>query len=159
MSRDVTACPGDTSLASVASTLAQRNVHAVFVLDDAGRPSGVVSDFDLLAGEWLATDAESLQTMREMTAAVLMTAPVETIASTAPAGEAAARMRELRISRLLVTDESGSAVGVISVSQLVAPVRQALRTAAQRSRRDELRDRDVPSRCLARGHRSRDDGA
>ena len=121
MSREVVSCPGAASLASIASILAERKVHAVFVLDEAGRPAGVVSDFDLLAGEWLGTDAQSLQTMRGMTAADLMTAPIETIPATAPASEAAARMRDLRISRLLVTDESGSAAGVISISDLVAP--------------------------------------
>ena len=121
MSREIISCPAGASLGSIASTLAQRRVHAVFVLDDAGQPVGVISDFDLLAGEWLGTDAENLQTMQRMTAAELMTAPVETISATTATSEAAARMRRLRVSRLLVTDESGSAVGVISISDLVAP--------------------------------------
>jgi CBS domain-containing protein len=121
MTRELVSCPSDASLASIASTLARRNVHAVFVLDNEGRPAGVVSDFDLLAGEWLGTDAESLQMMRRMTAAELMTTPVETVPASASAAAAAARARELHIGRLLVTDESGSAVGVISVSDLVAP--------------------------------------
>ena len=121
MTRDVVSCPGDSSLASVASTLAERNVHAVFVLDEEGRPTGVLSDFDLLAAEWLGTDPESLRTMQQVTAAELMTAPVETISGGASAAEAAMRMRELRIGRLLVADESGAVVGVISVSDLVAP--------------------------------------
>jgi CBS domain-containing protein len=121
MSREIVSCPGGASLASIALTLAERKVHAVFVLDDDSRPAGVVSDFDLLAGEWLGTDAESLQTMQRMTAAELMTSPIETIPVTATATEAAARMRDLRISRLLVTDESDSAAGVISISDLVAP--------------------------------------
>jgi len=77
MTRDLVSCPANTSLASVASTLAHRKVHAVFVLDQEGRPTGVVSDFDLLAGEWLGTDPESLRAMQQVTAAELMTAPVE----------------------------------------------------------------------------------
>jgi len=122
MTRDLVSCPANTSLASVASTLAHRKVHAVFVLDQEGRPTGVVSDFDLLAGEWLGTDPESLRAMQQVTAAELMTAPVEAIPERASAAEAALRMRELRIGRLLVTNESGVAVGVISVSDLVAPL-------------------------------------
>jgi CBS-domain-containing membrane protein len=122
MSREIISCPAGASLASIASTIAKRKVHAVFVLDDAGRPAGVVSDFDLLAGEWLGTDAERFQAMQRMTAAELMVAPVETISETATATEAAARLRELRISRLLVVDELGSAAGVISISDLVAPL-------------------------------------
>ena len=112
----------DADLGSVAATLARQGIHAVCVLDDEGNPTGVVTDFDLLAGEWLADDAEGLQTMRAITAAELMTSPVETIGADAPAAEAAAHMRQLRLSRLLVTDERGSAVGVISVSDLVAPL-------------------------------------
>jgi CBS domain-containing protein len=122
MSSEIITCSRDADLGAVAATLARHGVHAVFVLDDEGAPSGVVTDFDLLAGEWLANDSESLQTMRAITAAELMNSPVEAIGTNVPAAEAAARMRQLHVSRLLVTDERGSAVGVISVSDLVAPL-------------------------------------
>jgi CBS domain-containing protein len=122
MSSEIITCSRDADLATVAATLARRGVHAVFVLGDRGDPAGVVSDFDLLAGEWLGDDSEGLRAMRTITAGELMTSPVEAIRSDAPAEEAAARMRELHLSRLLVSDEHGSAVGVISVSDLVAPL-------------------------------------
>ncbi|HEY3947341.1 MAG TPA: CBS domain-containing protein [Solirubrobacteraceae bacterium] len=122
MTNEVITCPGSATLGSVATTLVRRNVHAVFVLDDAGQPSGVVTDFDLLAGEWMGTDTESLQSMQNMTARELATSPVETINADAPAVEAAARLRELHLGRLLVTDERGSPLGVISVSDLVDPL-------------------------------------
>ena len=122
MSNNVISCRGDADLASVAATLAQRRVHAVFVLDDGGRPVGVLSDFDLLAGEWLGGDAEGLRAMQGVTAGELMSSPVETIGAGESASAAAARMRELHLSRLLVTDGDGAAVGVISVSDLVAPL-------------------------------------
>jgi CBS domain-containing protein len=70
----------------------------------------------------MADDAGSLRTMQKMTASELMTSPVESIRVDSPASEAALRMRELRVSRLLVTDEHGSAAGVISVSDLVVPL-------------------------------------
>jgi CBS domain-containing protein len=129
MSDQLITCPDDANLGTVAATLARRGIHAVFVLDGAGRPVGVVTDFDLLAGEWLADDEESFETMRTITAAELMSSPVESISAQRPAAEAAARMRELHLSRLLVTDRDGVAVGVISVSDLVAPLG---RTAAAR---------------------------
>jgi CBS-domain-containing membrane protein len=102
--------------------MAQRRVHAVFVLSEARRPEGVVSDFDMLAGEWLGDDKEGLSTMKSMTAGDLMTSPIETIAADATLVAAAAHMRELHLSRLLATDEQGAAVGVISISDLVAPL-------------------------------------
>jgi CBS domain-containing protein len=122
MTRDIIACARGADLASVAQILAERRIHAVFVLDDTGKPSGVLSDFDLLAGEWMADDAESLRTMKAMTAGELETSPVEAIGEGEPAAVAAARMRELHLSRLLVTGDDGSAVGVISVSDLVRPL-------------------------------------
>jgi CBS domain-containing protein len=126
MSRDIITCGHDVNLASVARILARRRVHAVFVVDDAGQATGVVSDFDLLAGEWMAGDAEGLSTMKSMTAGELQTSPVETIGEGEPAVVAAARMRELHLGRLLVLDEAGSPTGVISVSDLVGPLGRAL---------------------------------
>lgn len=122
MTNEVITCPGSATLGSMATTLVRRNVRAVFVLDEAGQPSGIVTDFDLLAGEWMGTDTKSLQTMQNMTARELATSPVETINADASAVEAAARLRKLHLGRLLVTDERGSPVGVISTSDLVDPL-------------------------------------
>lgn len=122
MSAGVIGVPSDADLATVAAMLVHRRVHAVFVLKDDGSPAGVLSDFDLLAGEWLGGDPEGLDAMRRVTAGELMSSPVQTIGADAPAAAAAARMRELHLSRLLVTGPDGSAIGVISVSDLVAPL-------------------------------------
>lgn len=122
MTSGVITCAPDTDLGSVAATLSRAGVHAIFVREKYSAPSGVVTDFDLLAGEWLADDAAGLTVMRAMTAGEMMTSPIETISSRATASEAAARLRELHLSRLLVTNDWGSAVGVISVSDLVAPL-------------------------------------
>lgn len=121
MSDEIITCAADMQLASVAAILARRRVHAVFVIDGAGQLTGVVSDFDLLGGEWMADDEDSLRTMQRMTAGELMTAPIETISVDNSAAEAAERMRALRVSRLLVTSAQGTPVGVISVSDLIAP--------------------------------------
>lgn len=121
MTNEVITCSRDADLATVAAILARRGVHAVFVVD-GGDPSGVLTDFDLLAGEWLADDAEGLRVMRTITVGELMTSPVEAISADALAVDAAARMRQLHLSRLLVIDGTGFAVGVISVSDLVAPL-------------------------------------
>ncbi len=122
MTRDLATCPRDADLASIATIMACRRVHAVFVLGDTGRPEGVVSDFDMLAGEWLGYDLEGLRTMKTITAGALMTSPLETIDMDASAKTAAARMRDGHLSRLLVVDDQADAVGVISVSDLVAPL-------------------------------------
>ena len=115
----VITCRDDARLGQVAVMLTQHHVHALIVEDRDSRPIGIISDFDLLAGEWLATDPESFHAMRMMTAGELMSTPVNTIDADTPFREAARHMREQEIHRLLVTDR-GSPVGVISISDFVA---------------------------------------
>ena len=118
MSSPVVSCRSDASLGEVAALLAERRIHGVVVLDESGRMAGVVADTDLLAGEWLASDAESLETMRSMTAGEMMTIPPVTIDADAPITDAAIRLRDERLSRLVVTQDE-LAVGVLATSDLV----------------------------------------
>lgn len=111
-------CRPDASLGQVARMLAERRVHSLFVVDRNNKPIGVITDYDLLAGEWLSGDAESLIAMRGMTAGELMSSPVETINADDRASDAARRMREDGIRRLLVCDK-GKPVGVISISNFL----------------------------------------
>jgi len=115
----VITCRADATLGQVAVMLTQHHVHALVVADRDGRPLGIISDFDLLAGEWLSADPESLEAMRTMTAGELMSTPVDTVEADTPFSEAARRMREEEVHRLLVL-EAGNPVGVISISDFVA---------------------------------------
>jgi len=101
--------------------LTQHHVHGLIVADRDKRLLGVITDFDLMAGEWLSKDPQSLEVMRKMTAGELMSSPVDTIDADAPAKEAAKIMREKVIRRVVVT-ENGKPVGVISVSDIIASV-------------------------------------
>lgn len=115
-------CPPGTRLGEAAGMLVRHHVHAIIVADPTGLQQGVVSDTDLLAGEWLSNDAASLEAMRNLTARDIMSTPVLTIDAEAPAREAAARMRAERVHRLVVT-EMERGIGVISVSDLVASLK------------------------------------
>lgn len=115
----VLSCQPNISLGQVAVLLAQHHVHALIVSDRDGRPLGIISDYDLLAGEWLSVDSESLATMRKLTAADLMSYPVDTIVSNTVVKEAAHTLMEKDVNRLLVTEE-GKPVGVISISDFVS---------------------------------------
>lgn len=114
----VITCSASMPLGQVARMLDENHIHALFVTDGGGELVGVITDFDLLAGEWLSADPESLAVMRAMTAGELMSAPITTIDADAPASEAARRMRAEAIRRLLVLD-NGKPVGVISVTNLL----------------------------------------
>jgi CBS domain-containing protein len=101
--------------------LTQHHVHALIVVDRDGRPIGVISDYDVLAGEWLSRDPQSLATMRNITAGELMSSPIDTIDAGMPLGMAAHKLIEKDINRLLVT-EKDVPVGVISISDFVASI-------------------------------------
>lgn len=112
-------CPPHATLGEVAVLLNRHHVHALIVADREGHTLGVLSDFDLLAGEWLSSDTESLTVMRKLTAADLMSSPVLTVESNVPLFEAVQMLIQKDISRLIVT-EAGKPVGIISVSDFVA---------------------------------------
>jgi len=114
-------CLPDASLGQIAALLTKRHVHALVVAEQNEDPLGIISDFDLMAGEWLSVDEESLNTMRGMTAGDLMTSPIEIIDAGASVEEAAKRMIEKQIHRMLVT-EMGKPVGIISISDFVAGI-------------------------------------
>lgn len=121
MHKGLITCPPTTSLGQVATLLTEHHVHALLIAEQADKPIGIISDFDLLVGEWLSVDEESLNTMRNMTARDLMTIPIETVDAGTPVDEAANRMAEKSIHRMLVT-EAGKPVGIISISNFVASI-------------------------------------
>jgi len=114
-------CRPDATLGQVAVLLSQHHVHALIVTDRDGRPIGIISDYDLLAGEWLSADSRSLSTMRNLTAGDLMSAPIDTVEASLPLGVAAHLLIEKDINRLLVT-EKGVPAGVISTSDFVSSI-------------------------------------
>lgn len=134
MHKGLITCPPETSLGQVAALLTEHHVHALIVAEQDDHPLGLISDFDLLAGEWLSVDQESLDTMRRMTARDLMTFPIEAIDADTPIEAAANKIVEKQIHRMLVT-ENGNPVGVISISNFVASI-----AARENAKRESVRD-------------------
>ncbi len=116
-------CRPNATIGQVAVLLNQHHVHALIVKDRDARPLGIISDIDLLAGEWLSVDGSTLATMRKMTAADLMSKPVDSVEANLSLADAARELMEKDIGRLLVT-EKGKPVGFISLSDFVASVAQ-----------------------------------
>jgi CBS domain-containing protein len=134
MHKGLMTCTPDTSLGRVAAMLDENHIHALLVAEQPETPLGIISDFDLLAGEWLSVDEKSLETMRSLTARDLMTSPIETVEIDTPVEETVKRMDEKDIHRLLVT-ENGRPVGIISLSDFVAGI-----AAQEASRRETVGD-------------------
>ncbi|MCC6189681.1 MAG: CBS domain-containing protein [Anaerolineales bacterium] len=143
MRSNLISCPPSTTLGEAASMLARHRVHALIVADATGLPLGMLSDLDLLGGDWISNSAR-LSAVRAMTAGQVMQSPVAAIDASAPASEAAARLRAEGIHRLVVTDMDRP-VGVISVADLVrglAPRHGERRTVADAMARGYLTCRD-----------------
>lgn len=123
-------CPPAASLGEVAALLNKHQIHAILVAEEENEPLGIISDFDLLAGEWLSVDEESLDAMRQLTARDLMTSPIETVDLNISIYEAAQRMADKSVHRMIVTEHDRS-VGIVSISDFVAgiaeqePIRRA----------------------------------
>jgi len=134
MHRGLITCRQNAALGQVAVLLTQHHVHALVVVDRDNRPLGIMSDYDLLAGEWLSADADSLVTMRKLTASDLMSYPITSIESDIPLNEAAKIMIDKEINRLLVM-EKGKPVAIISSSDFVASI-----AGAEKLKRDTVAD-------------------
>jgi CBS domain-containing protein len=114
-------CKLNATLGQVAVLLTQYHVHALVVIDHNNQPQGIISDYDLLAGEWLAAEPQGLAAMRKLTAGELMSSPIETVEAEVAIKIAAHMLIEKDINRLLVTEKSVP-VGVISISDFVSSV-------------------------------------
>ncbi len=114
----VITCPTSTTLGELTRQLVEHSVHAVFVENERGIIIGVISDIDLLTGEWLFTDEESLRVLKSVTAGELMSSPAASVEADVAVQQAAVQMADQHLHRLLVT-EAGKPVGVISVSDIV----------------------------------------
>jgi CBS domain-containing protein len=123
----VITCKPSATLGQVAVLFHQHDVHALFVTDRDGRVTGVISDFDLMAGEWLSKDAESLTVMRRLTAADLMSRPVDTIDGNISLPDAVDLFIEKGVSRFLVI-ENEKPVGILSLSDFVASIAEQIKS-------------------------------
>ncbi len=134
MHRGLITCRKDISLGQVAVLLTQHHIHSLVVADRDDRPLGIISDFDLMAGEWLSADADSLAVMRKLTAGDLMSQPIISVDADLTVSEAAKILVKQEINRLMVT-ENGMPVGIISASDFVAGIARE-----EKAQRDTVAD-------------------
>ncbi len=124
----------DATVREAVALLTDRGFGAAPVIDEAGRPVGVVSRTDILIHErecahhactgdynnwdtfpepsW--PEGFSIEAKDSTTVAELMTPAIFTVPLTAPAREVVKRMRELKVHHLFVIDADVALVGVIS---------------------------------------------
>ncbi|WP_329238992.1 CBS domain-containing protein [Streptomyces canus] len=120
----------DAVFKDIAEHLMEHDITAVPVVDDQGRPIGVVSDADLLRKQESQADpgghlaaAHLLPTERAkahaLTAEGLMTSPAVTAQPQWSVVEAARAMAHHHVKRLPVVDDVGRLVGIVSRGDLL----------------------------------------
>ena len=106
----------NASILDAASVLSNREFSALAVINDAGRPVGVVSRTDIVRRE---AKPSSTTDVRE-----IMTAIVVSVRPEDPAWEVIAKMAAFKVHRLFVVDKTGVLRGVISAFDVVRKLRR-----------------------------------
>lgn len=130
----------------------ENRVSAIPIVDQQGVPVGIVSESDLLLKERrheLAAGRHLVHPIKHrrerakadgLVASQLMTSPTITIESSEGLGEAARRMQQRNLRRLIVVDEQGRIAGIVSRSDLLQVF---LRTDEEI--REEVKDQLIPA--------------
>jgi CBS domain-containing protein len=106
----------DASVQEAAAFLTKRGISAAPVIDDAGRPIGVVSRSDILIRFQSGTVGRT--PVHE-----IMTPAVFCVTPDTPAEKVIAKMVGWAVRRLFVVDESGVLIGVISAFNVLKRLR------------------------------------
>jgi len=128
----------DLTLREAITFLVDRNISGAAVIDEAGRPVGVLTQTDVLIHDREEVEHidppeveygtplprswwDSFQVERVDTTLVrdLMTPAVFCVAMDTPARNVVVQMRELNVHRLFVVDEVGVLVGIITAMDIV----------------------------------------
>jgi len=113
-------CDLETPIHKAAAAMARAKASAILVTTPAGEPVGIVTDRDL-RDRVLAVGRPPTQSV-----ATIMSAPLVRIASHALLFEAARLMQERGLQHLVVTDESGAALGVLAGTEILHAQRHAV---------------------------------
>ncbi len=121
MARDPIVLRAGATPTEAAQTLTERGISAAPVVDETGRPIGVVSRSDLLLHQTEVAGAAlpAAGPDRGTTVRDVMTPAVFAVAPAAPASQVVSEMLGLNVHRLFVVDDNGVLVGVITTMDVL----------------------------------------
>lgn len=114
MTRSPRTCRGSDSLVSAAKVLWDNDCGAVPVVDDGGRPIGIVTDRDCC----MAAYTRGLR-LDEIPVAAAMARSLFTVRADEPLSAAVATMQQKQVRRLPVVDGQGKLCGIVSAADLL----------------------------------------
>jgi len=119
----------EAEVAEATLLFTEKGIAAAPVIDEAGRPIGVISRSDLLihqgeqAKQRLGTDDDGMPRETRSTVADLMTPAVFAVAPETPVRQVISDMIGLHVHRLFVVDEVGVLIGVITTMDVLKQLR------------------------------------
>ncbi|EME72008.1 putative signal transduction protein [Paramagnetospirillum caucaseum] len=108
-----TSRPGAT-IAEAAKVMSLKGISSLVVVDEAGRPVGIVTERDVLKAV-----AEHRNEAADVPLGAVMSSPVATVRSDAFTYVAMGRMDRLRLRHLVAVDEQGVGAGVVTLRGLM----------------------------------------
>ena len=133
MSREVVCIQADVSVDELVLLLVEHGISGVPVVDQTGRPIGVVSRTDLLWEDYDEAEArmersrnrhlkksEEARPKRPLAVGEIMTSTVFSLPEGTPVSQAAAAMVQQGVHRLPIVDDNGAVVGILSAGDLLA---------------------------------------
>jgi len=109
-------CKPETPLQEVVRVMADTEIHAIMVAEKEGDPPvGVVSHMDILSH--YSEDLAAIE------ARDVMTTEVVSVSENATVKEAAERLLQTNIHRLLVVDDQNTPLGILSTTEIIREMR------------------------------------
>src|SRR5262249_16851781 len=114
----------DATVAEALALLTDKGISAAPVIDDTGRPVGVLSTTDLLVHDREGPAAAPPRAPARPGVRGLMTPAVFSVAPHGPAERVVEELLALKVRRLFVVDHAGVLVGVISAADVLRRLRR-----------------------------------
>jgi CBS domain-containing protein len=121
MRHEVERVSPESDMARAAGLMWAHDLGAVVVVDDAQRPLGLVTDRDVAMAAFLGGTR-----LAEIRVADTLQSKLVTCRPTDPLAEVARSMEEHRVRRVVVIDDLGRLVGLISVTDLARSATHSL---------------------------------
>jgi CBS domain-containing protein len=113
MTADPATCGADASLQRAAQEMVDCDCGVIPVVDDQGRPVGVVTDRDIVCRA-VAKGRNPL----ELRVRDVMTTPIVTLSPEASLEECARMLEEHQIRRAIIVDEQGRCCGIVTQADI-----------------------------------------
>lgn len=138
MSRPPITAKETDSVMVVSKLMVQRNIGCVIILDKVGKPSGIITERDIV--ERVAASDLVPSNVRVLD---IMSKPIVTVSPGISVNEAAKEMNHKKIRRLAIT-ESGKLVGIVTMKDILE-VTPALIDLISEKNQAGLRTKKTPS--------------